>query len=501
MASAPAYRALEGRFRRLALVREAAGMLQWDMAAVMPSGGAAVRGEQMAALKEIAHEILTAPEVSEVLQQAAVEGARGDLDDWELANLREMRRAWLYAAALPAGLVGRHSRAVSECEMEWRERRAADDFAGLLPRLRVVLALTREIARARAEVLGTTPYEALLDEFEPGGSTAEIDALFGELVAFLPDLVSRVIERQAREVSPPEPTGPFPADLQKQVAERLMRALGFDFTHGRLDTSHHPFCGGVPEDVRITTRWDESDFLRGMMAVLHETGHALYERGLPARWRHQPVGLGRGMSVHESQSLVIEMQACRSREFFEFLAPIVAGSFGGNGPAWEAGALHRRATRVRRSLIRVDADEVTYPLHVILRYRLERAMIAGDLEPADLPGAWREGARELLGVTPPDDRSGCLQDIHWFGGAWGYFPTYTLGALTAAHLFAAACAAVPDIHGGIARGDFSALREWLGARVHARGSLLPTRELVTQAAGRPLDTAVFRRHLEARYLG
>jgi len=501
MAAAPAYGSLEARFRRLALVREAAGVLQWDMAAVMPAGGANVRGEQMAALKEIGHEMLTAPALSELLERAAEEAAAGALDAWQAANLREMRRDWLHATAVPADLVGRHSRAVSACEMEWRERRAADDFAGLLPRLRVVLELTRELGRARAAALGSSLYDALLDEFEPGGSAAEIDALFRGIAGFLPDLVERVLERQARAAAPEEPAGPFPAERQKQLAERLMRALGFDFAHGRLDTSHHPFCGGVPEDVRITTRWSETDFLRGLMAVAHETGHALYERGLPAPWRHQPVGLARGMSVHESQSLLIEMQACRSREFFEYLAPLAAEALGGSGSAWAPEALHRRATRVARSLIRVDADELTYPAHVILRYRLEKAMLAGDLDPADLPGVWREGMRELLGIEPPDDRDGCLQDIHWFGGAWGYFPTYTLGAVTAAQLFDAARRAEPAIPLAIARGDFAPLRDWLRQEVHSLGSLLSARDLVSRATGRALDPGVFRRHLEARYLG
>jgi carboxypeptidase Taq len=252
--------------------------------------------------------------------------------------------------------------------------------------------------------------------------------------------------------------------------------------------------------VRITTRYDEADFARALMGVLHETGHALYERGLPAAWRRQPVGEARGMSIHESQSLLIEMQVCRSREFLEFAAPILRDCFGGSGPEWTAENLCRLGTRVARSLIRVDADEVTYPAHVILRYRLERALIADELDLGDLPDAWSEGMERLLEVTPPDDRNGCLQDIHWYDGAWGYFPTYTLGAMTAAQLFDAAKRAVPAIPGAIARGDFAPLLSWLRANVHGLGSRYSTRDILVRATGKPLDAAIFEGHLRARYL-
>ena len=364
-----------------------------------------------------------------------------------------------------------------------------------------MLAYTREIAAAKAERLGLAPYAALLDQYEPEASPAEIDRLFGDIAAFLPDLLERVLERQAARPAPAEPAGPFPLEAQRRAALGLMERLGFEFDHGRLDVSLHPFCGGTPEDVRITTRYEEGDFRGALMGVLHETGHALYERGLPAQWRRQPVGQARGMAVHESQSLLIEMQACRSRDFAGFLAPVLREAFGGAGAAWEADNLWRLNTRVTRGFIRVDADEVTYPAHVILRYRLERALLAGDLALADLPTAWNEGMARLLGIVPPDDRNGCLQDIHWYDGAFGYFPTYTLGAMIAAQLFAAAQAADPAIRPGLAAGDFIPLLAWLRTHVHGKGSLLSTAELIVAATGRPLDAALYRHHLEVRYLG
>jgi carboxypeptidase Taq len=473
-------------------------MLHWDAAAMMPTGGAAARAEQLAALRGVAHEQLTTPEIGDLLAEA--EGETRTLDDWRCANLREMRRRRLHAAALPGTLVEAESRACSECEAVWRNARMQNDFAAVLPSLERVLRLEREIAATKAEHLETSPYEALLDQYEPDAAVSTIDRLFDELARFLPNLLEAVLTRQA--ALPPAPTlvGPFPVQLQRRVGTKLMEHIGFDFGHGRLDVSAHPFCGGVPDDVRITTRYDESDFARALMGILHETGHALYQRGLPEEWRLQPVGRARGMAVHESQSLFLEMQVCRSRAFLTFAAPILREAFAGDGPSWDPGAFYRRQIRVQRGLIRVDADEVTYPAHVILRYRLEQAMIAGDLVAADLPGAWAEGLQRLLGIAPTNDREGCLQDIHWYDGVWGYFPTYTLGALIAAQLFEAAREAIPDMLEAVARGEFAPLLGWLRDRVHSKGSLLSTAELVENATGQALGTASFERHLHDRYL-
>jgi len=491
------YQALEGRFRRLFALRDAEAFLTWDLAAMMPPGGADSRAEQLAELRAVQHNFLAAPDMGELIEAASGAG----LNDGEAANLREMRALWRRAAALPEDLVSELSRACSACETAWRTARPAGDFAAILPRLERLLARVREKAAILAGALDLRPYDALLDAYEPGGRAADIDAVFDDLVAFLPDFLDDVLSRQDARPAPIRPEGPFAVEAQRQLGLRFMRLLGFDFEHGRLDVSLHPFCGGSREDVRLTTRYDEADFTSSLMAVLHETGHALYEQGLPRAWRGQPAGDARGMSVHESQSLLIEMQVCRSAPFLRFAAPILAEAFGGHGSAWAADNLVRLFTRVKPDFIRVNADEVTYPAHVILRYRLERAMVEGRLEARDLPAAWNEGMRDLLGIAPPDDRLGCLQDVHWYDGAWGYFPTYTLGALTAAQLFAAARQADPAIEPGIARGDFAPLLGWLRANVHEKGSLLEARELLVAATGRPLDAAPFKAHLKARYLG
>ena len=493
-----AYLELEGRFRRMGLIGDAGSILGWDRAAMMPEGGNGARSEVVATLRVLRHEMLTDAKVGDLMDEAGGDNA---LDDWQRANLSEMRRWRLHATAVPADLVAAISRATAESEMAWRKARPASDLAMLMPHLKKVLDLTKEKARIKSAVLGVPLYEALMDEYEPGGRTDRIDAIFDDYAAFLPDFLERVLARQGSRPPAIRPQGPFAIEKQKALGERLMKTIGFDFDHGRLDVSAHPFCGGVPDDVRITTRYTDGDFTQSLMGVLHETGHAMYERQLPERWRWQPVGEARGMSVHESQSLLIEMQVCRGPEFMAFAAPLMREAFGGSGPAWEPENLRKIYSGVARSFIRVEADEVTYPAHVILRYRLEKRLIAGDLRLDDVPGAWAEELKRLLGITPPDDRRGCLQDIHWPEGIFGYFPTYSLGAMTAAQLFDSAKRADASILPSIANGDFAPLMAWLKANVHGLGSKLSTDELLSRATGRPLDPAVFKAHLKARYLG
>ena len=494
-----AYEDLERVFARRGALSDAAGILGWDAQTLMPTGAAAGRAEQLATVRGIAHALLVDPRVGD--QLAAAEHGRGTLGPWEAANLREMRRAHAHAGAVPGDLVVAESKATSRAEMAWREARAQSRFALLAPHLAEVLRLQREIARCKGEALGLSTYDSLLDQYDASLRVARIAPMFDRLRAALPGLLAAAQERQAREPAPEPIGGPFPVAAQRALGETLMRHLGFAFDRGRLDISLHPFCGGATGDVRITTRYDEADFTRALMGVLHETGHALYEQGRPERWLHQPVGQARGMTMHESQSLLIEMQACRSRAFMAALAPLVQAAFGREGDAaLGADNLHRVFTRVAPGFIRVDADEVTYPAHILLRTRLERAMIDGDLAVDDLPGAFDDGLRDLLGLRVPDDARGCLQDIHWPSGAWGYFPTYTLGAMAAAQLFAAARAAVPAIMPGLARGDFAALVAWLRTHVHGLGSLHTTDDILAAATGQPLGFDAYLAHLHRRYV-
>jgi carboxypeptidase Taq len=495
MPNPTAYDRLIDRFARIATINECASMLGWDASAMMPPGGGAAHGDQMAVLAGLAHAELTDTRTGEDLAEATAEG------EWQTANLALMRHAYVRATALPADLVEAQARANSSCEKVWREARKASDFAQVRPYLEEVIRLTQQEAAALAPALGLNPYDALMDGNQRGVGAADVTPVFAAYEAFLAEALPAAEERQARQPAPVRPAGPFPIQAQEALCRRLSERLGLDFAHARLDRSAHPFSGGTPTDVRITTRYVESDFTQAVLAVVHETGHALYERGLPEAYARQPVGEAAGMGVHESQSLIVEMQACRSDAFLSWLGPELLATFGGDPAPYRPENLGRLWRRVERSFIRVDADEMTYPAHVILRFRLEQALISGDLRVADLPGAWNDGLKALLGTVPPDDAHGCLQDIHWYDGAFGYFPSYTLGAMAAAQLMMAARRAVPDLDAGLGIGDLSPLLGWLRVNVHAQGSRLGFNELLIAATGKPLDPLDFQVHLTARYFG
>lgn len=486
-----AYDTLKSRFARIATLGEASAMLGWDASAKMPPGGAAARGEQLATLAGLMHDMLIAPETGALLAAADADG------EWDSANLALMRRAHTRATALPTTLVEASTIACSACEKTWREARKASDFTAVRPALEEVVRLTREQAARLSDALALSPYDALMDGHQRGITAADVAPIFAEYETFLRDALPRVEARQR----PGTPlTGPFPVATQRVVAQSMAARMGLEFAHARLDESTHPFCGGTPADVRITTRYREDDVAQALLGVLHETGHALYERGLPEAWRRQPVGEAAGMAAHESQSLIIEMQACRGDAFLGFLGRALHAAYGGDAGACAPENLARLWRHVRRGFIRVDADEITYPAHVMLRFRLEQALIAGDIQVADLPAAWNEGLHALLGITPPDDARGVLQDIHWYDGAFGYFPSYTLGAMAAAQLMRAARAAVPGLDAALAQGDAAPLLGWLRAHVHAHGSRLGFQDLLRAATGKPLDPRDFQAHLTARYL-
>src|SRR5579872_7164903 len=481
-----AYDRLAARFSRIATLGEASSVLSWDAATMMPPGGGAARGDQLAVLAGMSHALLVATEVGDDLAEAE---QAGENDPWRAANLRLMRHAYTRATAMPVDLVEAQARANSACEKVWREARRQSNFAMVRPHLEEVVRLVREAAAALAPALGLGPYDALADGYQRGMRAADVAPVFASYEAFLATALPRAEELQARRPAPVRPHGPFPIATQETLCRELSERLGLDFSHARPDRSAHPFSGGTVTDVRITTRYVETDFTQAVLAVVHETGHALYERGLPTAWARQPVGEAAGMAAHESQSLIVEMQACRSDTYLSWLAPLLHETFGGDAAPYAPDNLARLWRRVERGFIRVDADEMTYPAHVILRFRLEQALIGGDLAVADLPGAWNEGMRDLLAITPPNDTQGCLQDIHWYDGAFGYFPSYTLGAMAAAQLMAAARRDVAGLDAALGRGDLAPLIGWLRTHLHARASLFGFNELLTHATGKPLDPA------------
>lgn len=495
---ASAYTRLKDVFRRTKIIKEANDILESDADTVMPEGGAKSRGDQMAVLAGLAHSLITAPEVGEDL--AAAENERSALSPWDQRNLNLMKGDYLRATALPSALIEAQESVNRVCDMAWREARAQSDFSIVLPHLREMIRLTRERAYILGSALGLSPYDALMDEHQPGITSADVTPIFSEYQRFLNEKLPAIEERQRRQPSIILPQRLFPVAQQEILCRQLSEQVGLDYDRAYLSTSLHPACGGTPKDIHLTTRYDEADCVNSIMSLLHETGHGIYEQGLPEAFARQPVGGQAGMGVHESQSLIIENMACSSDAFLTYLSPRLLKTFGGDPLHFLPETLARSLRTVERSHIRVDADEVTYPAHVIHRFRLEKALIAGDLEAADLPSAWNAEMKNILGITPPNDAKGCLQDIHWYCGLYGYFPSYTLGAMAAAQFMATVRTAEPNLDDSLAKGDFSPLVGWLRKNVHSKGSLYGFNDLVRSATGSPLDPKYHQQHIVSLYL-
>jgi carboxypeptidase Taq len=496
MAASP-YEQLEQEFRRLHAFRGALSLLRWDAAVMMPRGSADVRGEQLAALETEHHALLTTPKVARLLERA--EAGASQLEDWPLANLHEMRRQRDHAIATPPSLIARLAKATARAEVFWVEAKKANDFKLLAPHLEEVVHLVRDKAALLGQARGLAPYDALVDGFTPGISTADIDTIFKALSRKLPGLINQAIEVQAAHAPTPL-VGKFTVARQRSLSVDVLKALGFPFDRGRLDESEHPFTEGVPGDIRVTTRFDLSDPFSGLLGAVHETGHAMYDLGLPLKWRDQPVGRDRGLALEESQSLLFEMNLCRSRAFVKYVRPLLEKYLQVSGPEWEEANLYRHLIRVRRSSIRMDADELTYPVHIMLRYELEKKILEGSLPVVDLPEAWNANLEQRLNIRPTNDVDGCLQDIHWAVGHFGYFPSYVLGAVIAGQLNEAMRAARPSLDEEIGAGQFGGVMDWLRDNVHGVGARLPVQELIKQATGKPLTAAAYLRYLETKYL-
>jgi carboxypeptidase Taq len=494
-AASPAYDELTRTWLRLYRLEHLQSIAGWDQAANMPPKGTQARGHAMAEIAMIVHGLRTDAGLGAQIARAKDE----PLTDAQRANLREIERDWFRANALPAALVERRALATTRCEFAWRGQRKANDWAGFAENFREVLAVGREEARHLAERSGLTPYDALIDRYEPGMRGATIDRIFGEVRQWLPGLVARIADKQSREPTL-APQGPFEREAQRRLCEQVMRLLDFDFEGGRLDVSAHPFSGGVPEDVRLTTRFRDDEFVQSLMGTIHETGHGRYEQNLPRELLGQPVAVARSMGIHESQSLSFEMQIGCHPGFVAHIAPLVRTAFG-DQPAFETANLQRLLTRVQPSLIRVDADEVTYPAHVMLRFEIERGLIDGRYEVEDVPALWDEQMKSLLGVDARGNyRDGPMQDVHWAEGLFGYFACYSLGAMYAAQWFAAMRRRM-DVDALIRAGELAPIFDWLRENIWLQASRWTTDELSVRASGEALNPAHFKAHLEARYLG
>jgi carboxypeptidase Taq len=488
-----AYGELLTSLRRLDRLQSIGGLLGWDELTLMPPGGTALRGEQKAALTEIICHEARRPEICKQVER--LEALADQLNDDQRAVVREARRSLDQFLRIPPEFAARKSRAQSASYQAWVKARADNDFPAFLPHLREQLALAREQA---AFFDDSDAYDYWIDQFDPGMTRAAIEPLFAELAPQLRDLAQRIISapNQPRE----DIFRGFPIDRQEQFLRSVVSSMGFDFNRGRIDTSVHPFCGGHPMDTRMTTRFDADNPIDSLSSSMHETGHALYEQGLDDEFAGTALGMHVGMAVHESQSRLWENMVGRSEAFWQYWEPRYRELFDSQLAGIDSAEFLRAFNRVAISPIRVDADEITYNLHIILRFELEKGMFAGTIALEDLPDAWNQLSSDILGYTPTTHREGCLQDVHWSDGLFGYFPSYCLGNLLAAQLWQTVQTAIPDLSEHIASGRMAPLLEWLRSNIHARGRREYTQALAMRVTGKELSTAPLVSYLQDRYL-
>lgn len=488
------YQELVIRLHQLHRLGGAMGLLGWDQEVTMPPGGARTRAGHRSALAGVIHEKLVAPQLGSLLDDLVP--GMADLDAAAQANVRETLRMRERAVRLPTELVCEQAEAAAMAHGEWVRARQEDDWQRFAPHLARLVALKQQEAGYLG--IGEEPYDSLLDDHEPGARTADLLPVFETLRSAL----SSLLERLGADPSsrPGSLSGSFDIARQDDLNRRVLAAIGYDLDQGRLDVSAHPFTESMGAgDVRITTHYHADKPLSGIFSTLHEAGHALYEQGLPLEHRDTPAGQPVSLGIHESQSRLWENCVGRSRPFCTWLAPLLRECFPAQARGLDADTLQRAANVILPTAIRIEADEVSYNLHIILRMEVERALIGGDAAPADVPTLWREKARTYLGLDVPDDRAGALQDIHWCTGSFGYFPTYTLGNLYAAMFWRSARHDLPDLDDDLAAGRFDGLLGWLRRRIHARGSIVTAGDLCREVTGSDLDAAPFIDYLEAKY--
>jgi carboxypeptidase Taq len=485
--------------REATVLASACHLMSWDQETMMPPAAAPARAEALALVSKLAHRRFIDPRIGERLAECEADPALA-ADERMAANLREIRRDYDRARKLPAELVAEMNRVGSQAVEAWKAARRDRDYELFRPWLEKQIDLNRRKADCLGSPPGGGPYDALLEDYEPGMTAGRLDAIFAPLRSELVPLIEAITATGYQPGRAPQELK-IPRALQHELSMTMMKRVGLDPRASRLDSSTHPFSSSIaPGDLRITTRYRDDWFTDALGSTLHEAGHALYEQGLPRDdWWGQPLGEPLGLGIHESQSRLWENHVGRSRAFWEWALPVARGIIGPALDPFTADDLYRSVNGVRPHPIRVESDEATYNLHVLLRFDLERALLSGDLSCRDLPGAWNERMRSDLGLEVAHDGEGCLQDIHWAGGAVAYFPTYTLGSLYAAQFWEALRGEIDGLEGRLARGEFGALREWLQEKIHAHGRRYPAEELCRRITGRPLDHRALIRHLQAKF--
>lgn len=502
-----AYTNLKLKFRDIGRLQAVAEVLGRDFLTGMPDGAYRSRRNQIAFIEKLAHEHIVDDEIQKLLTAAQNHcHTRDDIwDEWDQANLREMTNMVQHHAYLDPLITESLAKAAHEGRRFHSQALRQRDWQTAQHHLQHVVDIQRRILETKAKEFGfDSLYEAALDQYAPGFKLEEIEKWFGFLERELKGLLPRVQEKQAEESDPLSLRGPFPAKAQMWVNEELLKLIGFDFNCGGLyETGHNPVEGGTPDDTRLVIKnVDESNFMDSMKSALHEGGHGIYIQGLPRKqWRYQPVAQDLGATMHESQALIIEMVISRTPGFFNYLSPRLEGLFQGMyDKSLSAENLHKIKTRLHVSADRKKADEISYFFHILMRFRIEKDLIEGRIKVADLPKVWAEQMEEVLGIIPEKVEEGPLQDVHWFVGKFGYFPSYALGHMIAAQLFSVMRQEMDGIYDDIAEGDFSRISDWLKTHIHAKGRLMSTRDLIRDVCKSDVDPRVLVQHLRNRYL-
>ncbi len=477
-------------------------LLAWDQETYMPHAAGPFRAEQQAMLAALVHERRTSPRVGELLAKCEADPAvRGN--DEAAANVREMRRDYDLATKLPKDLVAELAKTASQSQEAWKAARERNDFPAFAPWLDKMMTLSRRKADCLSDGKAAEPYDALLDQYEPGMTAKQIEGIFTPLRAQLTDLIKDVAKSK-KKISTKCLEVKYDAAKQHALGLAVLKAIGFDLDAGRLDTTTHPFCEGLgPGDTRLTTRYRDEHFSDALYGTLHEAGHGIYEQGLPKRDHNfalfgQPLADAISLGIHESQSRMWENFVGRSKHFWKWALPVAKKHLGKSVAKYEVKDYFAAVNTVKPSLIRVEADEGTYNMHIMIRFELERAMISGSLKPKDLPGEWNKRYKDYLAIDVPDDKRGCLQDVHWSFGLVGYFPTYTLGNLYGAQFWETIQEQIPDLNKHIAKGKFSPLREWLNTNIHRHGRRYRAEELCKKVTGKDLSAEPLLRHLRSK---
>ncbi len=492
------YEQLLNELRSTALLGSCSSVLGWDEQTYMPPGGAEHRAAQLSLLAGMVHERATSPLLGELIVAAEQENPSSDPDAPTTATLREARRNYDRSTKIPRRLVEELSRVCTLSQQAWGEARKQSSFAHFLPWLEQVVALRREEADAVGYGDGV-PYDALLDEFEPGMTAEEVSGLFAGLRDELVPLIAEIVETGRQpDISILERR--YPIEQQRKFSLDAAQQIGFDFNNGRLDEAPHPFCSGFgPGDTRLTTRYDEHHFPGAFFGTLHEAGHGIYDQGLDPAAFGTPLGSYVSLGIHESQSRLWENFVGRSRAFWRRYFPAAQQAFPESLQDVTEETFYACVNDVRPSFIRVEADEATYNLHILLRFELEQPLVTGELSPSDVPSAWNEKFTQYFGMTPPDDAQGCLQDIHWSGGGIGYFPTYSLGNMYAAQFFEAARRDLGDLDAQFSKGEFAPLKNWLNEQIHRPGQRYRANRLVQVVTGEELSYQPLMKHLRDKY--